>query len=103
MCGHLWSIHTYKEKQKQVKPCLSLTSDCEFSCSPDHKTTKLDFTGIIPNVVFLYLLDRQYVSLQNDAGAPLLRTTFLCMYERFVGQMESTNLLRDFKSFQKSR
>lgn len=50
----------------------TLTSHGQFSCPPHHKSPKLDFTGVIPNVVFFHLLDGQNVSFLDDAGPPLL-------------------------------
>ena len=71
--------------QKHTSQIL-LTSNREFSRSSDDKATKLDFAGIIPNVIFFHLLDGQNVSLLDDAGPPLLWTAFLHFRERQAGQ-----------------
>lgn len=54
-----------------------LTGYCEFCRPSDNKTTKLDFTGVIPNIVFLYFLNGQDVSLLNYTGPPLFWMAFL--------------------------
>lgn len=57
------------------------TGYCEFGRPSDHKATKLDLAGVIPNVIFLYLLDRQNISLLDDAGTPLLGAALLHIRE----------------------
>lgn len=68
--------------------CFSwrLTSHREFSRPPDHVATKLDFTGVIPNVIFLYVLDWQNVSFLDDTGTPLLGAALLYIWEGEAGQ-----------------
>lgn len=68
-----------------------LTSYCEFSRPSDDKATKLDFTGIIPNIVFLYFLNGQDVPLLKYTGPPLLWMALLCVREQ-AGQNTSKHI-----------
>lgn len=64
-------------KKKQTFFIFFLTCYYKFCGPSHHETSKLDFTGVIPNVILLYFLEGQDISLLDDAGRPLLWTTLL--------------------------